>query len=304
MMAIHPLPDIATDVEDRLVRAARGGDDQAFGELIEPWRRPLFGYVYRMVTHPQDAEDLTQEAVTRAFQSVAEFRAESRFKSWLFGIATHICGPVDLQNWNVRIEAGQGIFGTEAGIDRSEVQETLEEHMRTCDVSGSSRINTTTFGNGYNVSSGWAIGFRRNGLSREAGRLGILADSLPLGFGSKAHDLAGVQLEPNVALKLYNIDDEGRLRIRTRFDINDDSLHDWQEGDIQSNDVAGVEACHRTSCVFDATDTLVYIPAYRQNDTKGLDILNMSTCLQRLFGQRGAAVCGNSVERSYSCADP
>ena len=90
-MAIHPLPDIATDVEDRLVRAARGGDDQAFGELIEPWRRPLFGYVYRMVTHPQDAEDLTQEAVTRAFQSLAEFRAESRFKGWLFGIATHIC---------------------------------------------------------------------------------------------------------------------------------------------------------------------------------------------------------------------
>ena len=47
-MAIHPLPDIATDVEDRLVRAARGGDDQAFGKLIEPWRRPLFGYVYRI----------------------------------------------------------------------------------------------------------------------------------------------------------------------------------------------------------------------------------------------------------------
>ena len=90
-MAIHPLPDIATDVKDRLVRAARGGDDQAFGQLIEPWRRPLFGYVYRMVTHPQDAEDLTQEAVTRAFQSLAEFRAESRFKSWLFGIATHMC---------------------------------------------------------------------------------------------------------------------------------------------------------------------------------------------------------------------
>ncbi len=90
-MPVHPLPDIAVDVENRLVRDACNGDDQAFGELIEPWRRPLFGYVYRMVTHPEDAEDLTQEAVTRAFQSLPEFRAESRFKSWLFGIATHIC---------------------------------------------------------------------------------------------------------------------------------------------------------------------------------------------------------------------
>ena len=90
-MAIHAMPDIAVDVEDRLVRDAREGDDQAFGKLIEPWRRPLFGYVYRMVTHPQDAEDLTQEAVTRALASLPDFRGESRFKSWLFGIATHIC---------------------------------------------------------------------------------------------------------------------------------------------------------------------------------------------------------------------
>ena len=90
-MAVHPLPDIEEEQERQLVDEAQRGDNAAFAELLEPWRRPLFGYVYRMVTHPQDAEDLTQEAVTRAFQSMSEFRGNSRFKTWLFGIATHVC---------------------------------------------------------------------------------------------------------------------------------------------------------------------------------------------------------------------
>ena len=90
-MAVHPLPQEEEEQERRLVDEAQRGDNAAFGELLEPWRRPLFGYVYRMVTHPQDAEDLTQEAVTRAFQSMSEFKGNSRFKTWLFGIATHVC---------------------------------------------------------------------------------------------------------------------------------------------------------------------------------------------------------------------
>ncbi len=90
-MAVHPLPQIEEGQERRLVGAAQEGDNAAFGELVEPWRGALFGYVYRMVTHPQDAEDLTQEAVTRAFRSLSGFQGNSRFKTWLFGIATHVC---------------------------------------------------------------------------------------------------------------------------------------------------------------------------------------------------------------------
>ena len=57
-MAVHPLPEIALQEEAQLVEKARQGDSQAFGSLVEPWRKPLFGYIYRMVTLRQDAEDL------------------------------------------------------------------------------------------------------------------------------------------------------------------------------------------------------------------------------------------------------
>jgi RNA polymerase sigma-70 factor, ECF subfamily len=74
-----------------LVGAAKGGDRIAFASLVEPWRGPLFGYIYRMVSLRQDAEDLLQDVLVRALEGLQNFRQEGRFKSWLFGIATHVC---------------------------------------------------------------------------------------------------------------------------------------------------------------------------------------------------------------------
>ena len=82
---------IPPEEEARLVEKAKEGDSKAFGALVGPWRRPLFGYVYRMVAHPDDAEDLTQETLARALENLSKFKGEGKFKSWLFGIASHVC---------------------------------------------------------------------------------------------------------------------------------------------------------------------------------------------------------------------
>jgi RNA polymerase sigma-70 factor, ECF subfamily len=85
------IPNISVEQETHLVALARSGDEDAFTELVEPFRRPLFAYVYRMVTLRQDAEDLLQDVLVRVLQSLPSFRGEARFKTWLFGIATHAC---------------------------------------------------------------------------------------------------------------------------------------------------------------------------------------------------------------------
>jgi RNA polymerase sigma-70 factor, ECF subfamily len=90
-MAIHPLPQIATQEEAALVVRARQGDSAAVDSLVEPWRKPLFGYIYRMVVLRQDAEDLLQDVFVRVLENIREYRGEAPFKSWLFGIATHVC---------------------------------------------------------------------------------------------------------------------------------------------------------------------------------------------------------------------
>ena len=90
-MAVQPMPEMKIEDERALVQRARGGDEAAVGSLVEPWRRPLLGYIYRMVTHRQDAEDLLQDVLVRVLEGIREYRGEARFKSWLFGIATHVC---------------------------------------------------------------------------------------------------------------------------------------------------------------------------------------------------------------------
>ncbi len=90
-MASQPVPQISPEQEAQLVARAKQGDRAAFGELVEPWRKPLFVYIYRMVALRQDAEDLLQDVLVRVLESLPSFRGEARFKSWLFGIATHAC---------------------------------------------------------------------------------------------------------------------------------------------------------------------------------------------------------------------
>jgi RNA polymerase sigma-70 factor (ECF subfamily) len=85
------LAEISVEQESTLVDRARSGDDSALSELVERLRRPLFAYVYRMVTHRADAEDLMQDVLVRVIESLRTYRGQARFKTWVFGIATHAC---------------------------------------------------------------------------------------------------------------------------------------------------------------------------------------------------------------------
>jgi RNA polymerase sigma-70 factor (ECF subfamily) len=77
--------------EAELLESALTGNQGALNSLIEPLRTPLFAYIYRMVTHREDAEDLMQDVLIRVLERLPSFRGEARFKTWLFGIATHVC---------------------------------------------------------------------------------------------------------------------------------------------------------------------------------------------------------------------
>jgi RNA polymerase sigma-70 factor (ECF subfamily) len=90
-MSLVALPQLPPEHEAQLVQQAKGGDESAFLRLVDPWRKPLFAYIYRMVTRRSDAEDLLQDVLVRVLENLREYRGEGSFKSWLFGIATHVC---------------------------------------------------------------------------------------------------------------------------------------------------------------------------------------------------------------------
>jgi len=66
------------------------GDDQGFNYLIEKYRKPIIHFMFRMVHNQAVAEELAQEVFLRVYRSRQTYRAEARFTTWLYRIATNL----------------------------------------------------------------------------------------------------------------------------------------------------------------------------------------------------------------------
>ncbi|UYZ61448.1 RNA polymerase sigma factor [Hymenobacter weizhouensis] len=76
----------------KLIRAAvEQGDEKAYAELMQIYKKPVYHVVLKMVRNPDDAEDLTIEAFAKAFKNLHKFNPEFAFSTWLFRIATNNC---------------------------------------------------------------------------------------------------------------------------------------------------------------------------------------------------------------------
>ena len=68
---------------------ARGGDEQAFSELVGLYRRRIWGVCLHIVGDHQEAEDALQDTLVSAWQNLDRFRGEARFGTWIHRIAAN-----------------------------------------------------------------------------------------------------------------------------------------------------------------------------------------------------------------------
>lgn len=68
----------------------RAGNLAAFDVLLAKYRRPIVSFMYRMVHNQAIAEELAQEVFLRVYRSRETYRAEARFSTWLYRIATNL----------------------------------------------------------------------------------------------------------------------------------------------------------------------------------------------------------------------
>ena len=76
--------------EASLVRAAQGGDQAAFAEIVRHFQRPVYRVAYALTRNPSDADDLAQETFVRAYQAIGRFRAGEPLYPWLSRIAVNL----------------------------------------------------------------------------------------------------------------------------------------------------------------------------------------------------------------------
>ncbi len=87
-----PLTQATPDrTEETLVAAATAGDEAAFNALVQRYRRELHVHCYRMLGSYDEAEDLVQDSLLRAWRNRDSFDGGPGYRAWLYRIATNAC---------------------------------------------------------------------------------------------------------------------------------------------------------------------------------------------------------------------
>ncbi len=77
--------------ENELIHRCQKGDLAAFDDLVRLYEKKVYNLAYRMSGNHDDANDLSQEAFLRVFQSLKDFRGQSSFSTWLYRVVSNVC---------------------------------------------------------------------------------------------------------------------------------------------------------------------------------------------------------------------
>src|SRR2546423_9000194 len=140
-LVVNPVRD-----EEALIRRIRDGEQDLFYELVQPYERRVYFAAFAILRNQADAEDVAQEAMLKALKNIRQFRAESRFSTWLIQITVnearmsrrkyhaHMMEPIagrdedDPGNYTPRDFADWREIPSET-LERKEIREKLAEAL-------------------------------------------------------------------------------------------------------------------------------------------------------------------------------
>lgn len=93
---------VAPVSEATWVSRAKDGDQAAFEVIFQQYERQIYGFIYRMMGNPEDANDLTQECFIRAYKALAQTSDDLNVSAWLHRIASNACLDVLRRRQRIR----------------------------------------------------------------------------------------------------------------------------------------------------------------------------------------------------------
>ena len=142
----RPAGEFAHMDDAAIMLELRAGNMAGFDYLIQKYRKPIIHFMYRMVHNQAVAEELAQEVFLRVYRSRDTYRAEARFSTWLYRIATNLgvnyardtrhertastvyLDEVDAETGTTP-DVADSTPGAEAGLLRRERLEAIRQHV-------------------------------------------------------------------------------------------------------------------------------------------------------------------------------
>jgi len=76
-------------VDNEIIRRAQRGDDVAFNQLVQTYRKRILGTIARLIGRPEDVEDVGQEVFVRLYFSLGQLRTAEVFEAWLYRLTAN-----------------------------------------------------------------------------------------------------------------------------------------------------------------------------------------------------------------------
>ena len=89
--ATPTVPNGAPGEIEALIQRCLQGDELAWTEIVQRYRRKVFNVAYKFVGRHEEAEDLTQEIFLKIFKSLGTFDRRANFQTWLISVSRNLC---------------------------------------------------------------------------------------------------------------------------------------------------------------------------------------------------------------------
>ncbi|HMT07664.1 MAG TPA: sigma-70 family RNA polymerase sigma factor [Pyrinomonadaceae bacterium] len=103
--------------DHEIVDAVRGGDEAAFGEIIERYRGPITNFLYRFLNDYEEAVDLAQESFVRVYFALDRYHKEYAFSTYLYRIASNLAISELRRRKRRKLVSLTGLFSSEDDQD-------------------------------------------------------------------------------------------------------------------------------------------------------------------------------------------
>ena len=105
--------------EANVIQQVLAGDHDAFAALVEAYEDRVYSLCLRMCGCPEDAKDLAQEALVKAWRGLRFYRQEAAFSTWLYRLTSNVC--IDYLRQKKRRAAAVSLTADEDGQTRPEI---------------------------------------------------------------------------------------------------------------------------------------------------------------------------------------